>query len=164
MNCVLNQLEQEELLLGYTSGSLDAATTRTYQRHLAACPDCQRLVDLQMTVFRTMSEWEAPAVSADFDSRLMAEIRAQNPPLPWGQRLLQWIGWPPMQHPFRWAMATMPLAAVALGFFFWQANEGTMQQALDAKELQEVERTLDDLEALQALHPSEKPSTPQELL
>jgi hypothetical protein len=39
-----------------------------------------------------------------------------------------------------------------------------MQHALDAKELQEVERTLDDLEALQALHPSEKPSTPQELL
>jgi hypothetical protein len=38
-----------------------------------------------------------------------------------------------------------------------------VQQALDAQELQEVERSLDDIEALQALHPNEKATTRQEL-
>lgn len=168
MNCVLPQHEQEELLLGYTTGSLDAATARSYQKHLAGCADCRKLVDLQLAVFRGMEEWEAPAVSADFDAKLMAQIRAQEPAQPWGQRLLAWFGWPPTQHPFRWAMAGMPLAALAVGLFLWPQNDTAIQQALDAKELQEVERSLDDLEALQALHTADtaasKPAAPQELL
>ncbi len=164
MNCVLEQHEQEDLLLGYTTGSLDLATARTYQQHLATCPDCRRLVDLQNGVFQTMAAWETPKVSADFDAKLMAQIRAQHPPQPWGQRLLEWFGWPPTQHPFRWAMAGMPLAALALGLFFWPQADGNVQQALDAQELQEVERSLDDIEALQALHGSDKAAAPQELL
>jgi anti-sigma factor RsiW len=164
MNCVLNQHEQEELLLGYTTGSLDAATARTYQKHLTTCPDCQRLVDLQTEVFRAMSAWEAPAVSEGFDARLMAQLRAQHPPPSWSRRLVQWLGWPPAQHPFRWAMAGMPLAALALGLYFWPQPETNLQQAFDAQELQEVERSLADIEALQALHPSEKTAAPQELL
>jgi anti-sigma factor RsiW len=164
MNCVLNQHEQEELLLGYTSGSLDPATARTYLKHLTSCADCQRLAGLQMEVFRTMSAWEAPAVSQDFDARLMAQLRAQHPPPSWSRRLMQWLGWPPAQHPLRWAMAGMPLAALAMGLYFWPQPEPNLQQAFDAQELQEVERSLDDIEALQALHPSEKAAAPQELL
>jgi anti-sigma factor RsiW len=151
MKCVLNKLEQEELLVNYVFGSLDLDTANTYRHHLDTCPECQELVDLQIAVHKTMGEWEAPTVSADFDRKLLSRIReTAAAPSAW-LRFVRWIGWPPAQYPVRWAMACAPVAALAIGLAFWPA--APVDTALvEADDLQEVERTLDDLEALQALH------------
>ncbi len=156
MNCVLNKMEQDELLVGYVCGGLDAATARTYEQHLAGCAECRELVQLQMSVEKTMVEWEAPEVSADFDGRLWARIRETEGAPAWWTRLGRWIGWPPAQYPWRWAMACAPAAALAIGLALWNpAGPGESAALVDANELREVERALDDLEALQALHASD---------
>ncbi len=155
MKCILNATEQEELLLGYTAGTLDGEAARTFQRHLTTCAECNQMVALQQMVDVTLNEWKMPEVSASFDAKLMAQIRAiESKP----GFLERWFG------SWKWAVAAVPACALALTVYFWPAPA---PPALEAHEVVEVERTLDDLEAFQALHQAgteKTPDTQQELL
>jgi anti-sigma factor RsiW len=152
MNCILNPDEQENLLLGYSSASLDAATSHAYERHLTSCEQCRTLVELQKQLDESLSDWEAPAVSPDFDQKLFARIHAeQSAPLPWWQNLSVFgFGWKPL--------VPVGVALLALVVFFtWNPEPAPVAQGetVRAEELAEVEKALDDFEALQALHQPE---------
>jgi len=145
MNCILNTNEQEKLLLGYCSAILDPETTRTYARHLSVCEHCRTMVELQKMVDESLGDWLPPTLSENFDQKLFARIRAeQEAPKPW------WhfnFGWKP----------AIPLAlAVILLAVFLVRNPGKSelaqpQDGIKADEIAEVEKALDDMEALQAL-------------
>jgi anti-sigma factor RsiW len=162
MKCILNTNEQEELLLGYTSATLAPETARTFERHLSTCEHCQTMLALQTMVEESLSDWKAPEVSEDFDQRLMARLRAEQAEAqPWWKEflVLQW-SWKPL--------VPIALAALALGVFLWQPAESpiTAQQvdAIQAEEIEQAERALDDMEALRALGQPEQPTSPQESL
>jgi anti-sigma factor RsiW len=150
MNCILTPTEQENLLLGYSSAGLDAATSQAYERHLAGCEQCRTLLELQRQLDESLTDWEAPAISPDFDQKLFARIHAeQAAPLPWWKDLSVFgFGWKPL--------ATAAVALLALVVFLtWTPEPAPIAQQADtvrAEELAEVEKSLDDFEALQALH------------
>jgi anti-sigma-K factor RskA len=148
-NCVLNVNEQESLLLDYTSGVLGADKLPAYERHLVSCGHCRELVDLQKLALETLSDWEAPAVSGDFDARLFAEIRASE-----AAAAPAWNGWRQF-----WSflgdwrvLASAAAAAIALVFFLSRPVDQPVPDALRAEELAQVEQALEDVEALNALH------------
>ena len=158
MNCILNTQEQEELLLGYTAASLDTETARTYTRHLSSCEHCRDLVSLQKVVDQSLSDWQMPELSRDFDRKLFAKIRLEKTPpkslwQQWNpaQFLTSFGGWKPMLIV---ALATITFAVVLTRT---QSGNKLVQQAetIQANEIEQVELALDDIEALQSLHQSE---------
>ena len=156
MNCILNTNEQEELLLGYCSAILDPETTRTYARHLASCEHCRTMVELQKMVDESLGDWLPPTLSENFDQKLFARIRAeQEAPKPW------WhfnFGWKPA--------IPLALAAILLAVFLVR-NPGKSelaqpQDGIKADEIAEVEKALDDMEALHALSTADTAPAPKE--
>jgi anti-sigma-K factor RskA len=144
-NCVLNAQDQENLLLDYATGALDGDKLAAYQRHLGACAECREMVELQRQAFWALEEWEAPAVSTDFDARLFQKIRETEAAAPW---------WKPLQ--FLWNWRTMvpvgAAAAVALAAFLMRPADVAAPDSLQGEDLAVVEQTLEDMEALHALH------------
>jgi len=162
MNCILNTNEQEELLLGYCSATLDAETARTFSRHLNTCQDCRELVDLHKILDQSLVDWQAPEVSSDFDQKLFARIRLEeSKPQPWWQFFAKLeFGWKPL----------IPLAAlVAIFAVFLSRTPQVIDTAqggdsIKADEIELVERALDDMEALQLLHPTNPAQASKESL
>lgn len=99
---------------------------------------------LERLVDQALDDWKAPEVGASFDRNLLAKIRAEN------ARPSLFTGW-------RWATAALPALGLAMAIYFWPAAPKSSFEAIQAHELVEVERTLDDLEALQALHQTDAP-------
>lgn len=147
MNCTLKPAEQEDLLLRHIAGeSLPA-----YQHHLTTCAHCRELVDLHSA----LNDWAAPPVSTDFDQRLWARIHAgAQHTHPWYVRWFRFdLGW-------RLALPAA-LAACLLGGYLLLPRATEPQEIIRAEEIESAERTLEDLEALQALHsPAEDPGSP----
>ncbi len=161
MNCILNTNEQEELLLGYCSAKLDPDTSRTYVRHLATCEHCRTMVQMQELVDETLTDWSPPALRQDFDQKLFARIRAeQEAPKPWWQIFSQFsMGW----------KMSIPLALAALLLIVYlvrdPSNNSELAQQNDtikADEIEQVEKALDDMEALQALSTAESAPSAKE--
>lgn len=143
MNCILNTTEQEELLLGYCSASLELDTARTYERHLQSCEHCRLMVESQKMLDETLADWQAPAPTSNFDQKLFARIHAEQAKAQsWWQ---PWLSWKPL--------VPVALAAMALAFFLIRTPESPQpSDMIQADQIEQAERALDDYEALQALH------------
>jgi anti-sigma factor RsiW len=137
MNC-----QHKELLIAYCTGRLESETAADVERHLETCAACVRLRDEQQAAWRALDVFEAPHISAGFDLRLYRRIETDGPPA--------WRRW--FLAPALWRPA-VPLAATAALIL-----AGVVLQRPDAKppaepqaviEVEQVERTLEDLEMLQ---------------
>lgn len=149
MNCKLRSEERDELVLGYEAGLLEAEETQRFKLHLDGCAECREMVQLQSQLDAFFDDWKAPEASADFDSRLMARIRAEEAqPLPWWRQVFAMqLGWK--------VLAPVAMAAVAIVLLVGRGGDTVLPQQAEAiavEDLEKVERTLDDMEALQALH------------
>lgn len=145
--CVFDQAKQEELLLGYVDETLAPDSRRSYERHLSSCGQCEELLQMHSMLNETLDGWNAPEVSLDFDAKLFARIRAEEPRLSFWQRWFgdaNWILRPAIP------MGLAAAALVAVVFFRMAAPEVTPQPQVLANDLPRVERALEDLEALQA--------------
>ena len=153
MNCILNTNEQEELLLGYVSAKLDTETARSYSRHLASCEHCRTMVEMQKILDDSLGDWVPPTLSKNFDQKLFARIRAeQEAPKPWWQTLTNFnFGWKPA--------IPLALASILLVVFLvrdpGKPELAQQQDGIKADEIEQVEKALDDMEALQALSTAE---------
>ncbi|MBZ2185972.1 MAG: hypothetical protein K7J46_14775 [Bryobacter sp.] len=144
MNCLLKPPEQQALLFRYLAGDLTGETLCSWQRHVASCPDCQHLVQSQENLEAILSSWQPPAISADFDQKLWARIELDRQHTqPW------WLRYLSLDWGWRLAVPAALTACLILGFFVLSPAPEVMQ----AEDIEQVERMLDDLEALQALHP-----------
>ena len=162
MNCILKTHEQEELLLGYCCAALEPETARTYERHIQSCSYCRSMLELQQLVDESMNDWKAPEVSENFDRKLFARIRREEArPQAWWQILFpaSW-GWKPA--------IPLALAALALVVFMLRSPDpstlGQQGDGLKSDEIELVERALDDIEALHALHHTDAESAQKEVL
>jgi anti-sigma factor RsiW len=77
MKCPMEAQENSELLLAYSSGSLDAERTATLEEHLGVCAACRKFAGGQRAVREALDSWEAPPVSPDFDRRLYQRIQTE---------------------------------------------------------------------------------------
>ena len=163
-NCILNNYEQEELLLGYCTATLDSETSRTYTRHLVSCEHCRDLVQMQKLVDESLADWQAPELSHDFDRKLFARIHSEETsPKAWWQQVFSTQFF---SNSWAWKPALgIALATIALVVFITRSpgttNLAQQSDTIQASEMEQVELALDDIEALQSLQSSDDSPAPE---
>ncbi len=145
MNCPIESSENAELLLDYCARRLDAERAAILDAHMDVCEACRRLRDGQQALWASLDQWESAEVSADFDRRLYRRIEAEEAGQRWWQRLF--------------VRPAIPLTAtaglvLAVGFLLHQPSRPPVSPdpAPAAADVEQVERTLEDLEMLRQLN------------
>ena len=145
MHCPMEQ-RNSELLVGYAAGELDPETARALERHLETCAVCHALAAGQVAVWEALDTWETPPVSPDFDRRFYHRVREE----------VRFSWWERLWRPFRPipVFHALPLAAAAcmllIGGLILQhpGKIGPVEPRRETVRVDQVERTLDDLELL----------------
>ena len=156
MICPLLSEDSMAVLLDYSAGRLDQTQTALFERHVESCESCAAFLGEQTSLWQTLGEWETPPVSLDFNRRLWRRIdglRSQ----PWYRRFsasVRFGGWKP----------AIPLAAgvfvVAAGFMMDHRGLTPVSPSAAAGggvsviEVDQVEKTLDDIQLLKQLDTS----------
>jgi hypothetical protein len=148
MRCPIEAQENAELLLSYSARKLDPDSTALLEGHIEECAACREFRDGQRALWEALDEWEARPVSPDFDRRLYRRIEEQDR-MAWWARIFG-----PLRPAF--LRPALPLAATAClvlvaGFLMVEPGKVAGPVAMDnqlAPEVEQVERTLDDLDML----------------
>src|SRR5438067_7891133 len=155
MICPIETKDNAELLLAYCARKLDPETQIILERHVAVCPACQEFQARQQAVWQALDAWEAMPVSADFDRRLYRRIEEENARASWWSRLMR-----PFRPMFEAPLMSrsVPLAAavcllVVAGVILERPQTISIREDVAADrteiiQLDQVERTLDDMEML----------------
>ena len=139
MRCPIHSHETAEVLLAYCDRRLAPEAVADLERHMEVCPACRAFCQGQRMVWNALDAWEMAPVSPDFDRRLYDRIE-QDSQAAWWTRL-HFRKVIPMA-----AAACLLVAAGALFDYSGQAPEET-----DVVQIEQVERTLDDMELLRQL-------------
>jgi anti-sigma factor RsiW len=147
MRCPIETEENAELLLSYSARRLDPDRREALEAHMAACASCREFRDGQAALWEALDQWEARPVSMDFDRRLYRKIEEQQQ-LGWWARIFG-----PSRPMF--LRPALPLAATAClllvaGFIIDTPGRGPapVVEGQQVREVEQVERTLDDMEML----------------
>lgn len=156
MQCPMENAENAEVLLDYCARKLSGKPLEQFEGHLEICPKCKEFCSRQEAVWNALDVWDAEAVSEQFDSKLYARIEAfEN--RSWWKRL--------SGRDFPWRPAVSlggACAALAVALLVHgpvnppkpaspNVHETTRVEALEPEQ---IERTLEDLEMLKQLSPS----------
>jgi hypothetical protein len=162
MQCPIQNDEAAGFLLDYCAQKLDAGRTAAVEDHLRICPSCRELVDAQKAMWDTLDAWDGMVASPDFNRRLYARVEAEESRgilAKWTSVLVarwQFMAWRPA---VRVALACATVVAA-----LWIQAPGN--PALDREEpqakvervdVEQVERTLQDLDMLKQLSPQVAP-------
>lgn len=161
MDCLHNNKQGADILIEHLAGTLAPARRAELDRHTKDCPDCRRLLE----VWNHLDDFQAPALSSDFDHRLYARI-ANEARLPWWRRMLlpSVSLWQPLWRPVLPLAAACAVLVLALVVRDPDAVPGTGQSVSDSVKQVSVERfdrsqadqlvqALDDLELLSPITP-----------
>ena len=85
MRCPIES-RKTDLLLEYSGRGLESAEARNLEQHLKSCTGCRDFVAGQRAVWAALDEWEAPAISAEFNRRLYDRIETQ---VSWWERVVR---------------------------------------------------------------------------
>ncbi len=136
----------EDILLDYVAGALAPAQAAGFERHAKECSRCDALVASQASVWRSLDEWKPEPVSAEFNRELWRRIDADAAAPSWTARLHFWKQLAPL---------AALLALVATGFVMDHHSQppaaAPASVAVSASEADQLERTLDDLQLLEAV-------------
>ncbi len=153
MNCPIKNEVESSVLLEYAADRLPASERAALERHLQVCGSCSAIVNAQRATFSGLDAWDALPVSADFDRKLYARI-AQEDSGSWRRFLPRFAvrGWRTAFAP-----AAAVCAALVAAVLLQNPTIAPIQPARDAvthmelSEVEQVERTLEDLEMLRQL-------------
>jgi anti-sigma factor RsiW len=143
--CSFDETVAEELIIGYTAGTLEPQAAVAFERHLSLCSRCRRLAAEQRAVWSALDAWQPAAVSPDFDQRLSQRIADSRLLFSRLSAFARSI-WRP----------ALPLAiCAALAGIFLLRDSGTGSRAVDirssARIEQQVEHALDDMDMLKQI-------------
>ena len=144
--CPSRDKESTEMLLEYCAGSLDAETVARLEAHMLECSACRELVELQQAVWDALGEWDAAEVSPDFDRKLFPGIE-QYERSPWWRYLLHPLT-PFSLRPALPLLAACLVLIAALMIRTPAVIDTPPQTRGDKVDIEQVERTLDDLDML----------------
>jgi hypothetical protein len=145
MKCPMESEENRELLLEYGTGERGAGSA-AFARHLEDCSACQGFVAGRRAVWAALDEWEAPAISANFNRQLHQRIEQEGS---WWDRLFQ-----PLRPLLTWN--GLPVAAAAclvftVGVMFERPARVAPQAntiRVEAFEPEQIVNAIEDLEML----------------
>jgi hypothetical protein len=145
MKCPMESEENRDLLLEYGTGACGPRSA-AFARHVEDCAACQGFVAGRRTVWAALDEWEAPAISANFNRQLHQRIEQEGS---WWDRLFR-----PLRPLLAWN--GLPVAAAAglvftVGVMF-EHPAGVAPQAntirVEVFEPEQVVNAIEDLEML----------------
>jgi anti-sigma factor RsiW len=143
--------EGAEILVDYCAQTLDPARAVEFERHMEICGDCRRLVQAQSDVWETLDQWTPEPVSADFDARVYARIAQEQAAPAWRQwwwrisrPVSPFAAWKPAVS----LAAACAVLAVAFVVHLPGTGGGASQIAPEKVDIEQVEKTLDDLDIL----------------
>jgi hypothetical protein len=136
--------ENAELLLSYCARTLDAGAAAAMERHVAECAQCGPMAEAQKAVWAALDSWEALPVSEDFDRRLFEKLD-EDRRRPFWRALMPRLEWKPA-----FGLAAAGLSACAFLLMRQQppAIEPASEVFADTVDVEQVERTLEDLDML----------------
>jgi hypothetical protein len=138
MDCPMQNGGGADFLMDYAARKLDAAKASLVEDHLAVCPGCAGFVETQRVVWDALEEWDRIEIAPDFDRRLYARIEKEKSPR-WMSR----------------KRAGVAGAAVAL-LAVWLSQSPPRLPSFsreDRVDVEQVERSLEDLEMLRQFNP-----------
>ena len=146
------QARNIDRLLTYASQGEGHHCPAELKRHLESCPECARLISEQQAVWRSLDTWEAPAVSPHFETALWSRLEEpQSLRESWRERLQNWMMWQSRPAlPIVAACATVLLAAT-LSVPWLMMSHSPIR--LDQVDIEQVEKTVDDMDLLRTLTP-----------
>lgn len=159
--CPLQEGEQAATFLAWMDGTLEPRARATLELHALECESCRVVIEGQKAVWSALDSWEPDTVSQDFNRRLYAAIDADQAQ-PWWRRIFSAALPFPMRPAVPIAASCLLLIGVGL-FRAPQPVELENKQAgiLERVDVEQVDRSLDDLNLLRELNEELKvePST-----
>ncbi len=162
MQCPMQNNEATGFLLDYCDRKLDAANAALVEKHLQICGSCRELVEAQSAVYKSLQAWSAIDASPDFNRRLYARIEAEKRKSGI-LRLAAMLAERWSLLPRRRVAAFVAVCALLLAAIWIHAplNSQNGEQEPQAKarpvDVEQVERTLQDLDMLHQLNPTFAP-------
>jgi len=151
MNCPSKGKESAEILLDYCAQTLDPIRAAEFEKHIESCDECRRTVAAQHGLWQTLDQWKPAAVPGDFDARLFARIAREAEAPRWRQWWLS-IVHPPVPIALWKPAVSLALAGavLAVGLLVRMPHTGdrTAQMRADKVDIEQVEKTLEDLDIL----------------
>jgi anti-sigma factor RsiW len=149
MKCPMQNRVDEEVLLNYVSGALDAQEAAAFDQHMLACVACREFAHGQKAVWNALDLFEPVSISADFDRRLYQRIEK----LSWWERIVDTLRSPML------VQRGLPIAAAAavlvVAGFVWErpwaapaAPQSPLSAEVQTLQPDQVQHALDDMEML----------------
>jgi hypothetical protein len=150
--CPLQEGEQAGLFLSWMEGAMTAEESARLEEHAAGCASCRELMDGQKAVWAALEGWEPETVSQDFNRRLYAASDAEQAQ-PWWKRAMERA----FPFPLRPAVPVAATCLLVIGVFLFQTPqpvelENKQAVVFDRVDVEQVDRSLDDLDLLRELN------------
>ncbi|MEZ5355684.1 MAG: hypothetical protein R2762_23875 [Bryobacteraceae bacterium] len=152
--CPLQDQELASILLEYCDRTLSPDMAEGLERHFAVCADCREAVEAQRAVWAALDEFKPDFAVGAFDDEVLARVAEESRPR-WG-RLLAWPNFS--------SAPVIPLAAAAMVLMAVMLFRAPLADSTDDNgdgvrflksdlivDVEQVDRTLDDIEMLRQL-------------
>ncbi len=158
MNCLIQTKTSAELI-DYCAGRLGPERAEAVEAHARICPACRELIGSQRAVWQALEHWDAPPVSNHFDRQLYARIdaeeRSSGAIVKWARAAV--ARWSPVSWRLPVAVAAA-CAAVALAIVVEMPADRSAPPPepparMEHVDIEQIERTLDDMTMLKQLAP-----------
>jgi anti-sigma factor RsiW len=156
MSCSIQTKAGAELI-DYCAGRLAPERAQELEAHALVCPSCREIIDAQRAVWQALEHWDAPPVASAFDRELYVRIDAEER----SSGLVKWAAarW----SPFSWhtpVAVAAACAAVLLAIVVEIPGSRAVSQPAEPQfrmehvDIEQVERTLEDMTMLKQLAPT----------
>ena len=129
--------------MDHCAGRLEADVAVAVERHIEQCVACREFCKAQARVWSALDVWDPEPISESFDASLLERIEEGDRASLWN-----WI-WRP-------AIPVAAAAIVVVAVLLLRAPNGTNTpvegQNVDVVDVDQVEKTLDDLDMLKQLY------------
>ncbi len=144
------QEKNPEILVDYWAHALEPSRAAELERHIETCANCRHWVGAQDSLWRMLDGWTPAPVSPDFDARLYARIAQEQAAPPWTRWYRRTLYLPQLSI---WKPAlslAVACAILAVGFLVRMPNPNSASSQLrpEKVDIEQVEKTLDDLDIL----------------
>ena|SRR5215469_4891916 len=150
MDCRIYK-EGAEIAVDYCAGTLGSRERADFERHLADCEPCSRVVMAQREVWETLDRWTAPEVSTNFDARLYSKIARENESPAWVRWMRRVLRPPVPMAAWKPAISVAAACAVlAAGLMVRAPRPGDRDHApqIQRVDIDQVQTALDDIDVL----------------
>ena len=167
MDCPSQSRNNAGVILDYCAGRLGPDRAAAMEAHARLCPSCRGMIDEQGAVWKALDGWNASPPSADFDRKLYARIEEEQHSSSAIERWAQSIAarWSPVSWRAPVTVAAV-CATVALAILIDIPGASRVvpptepQARAEHVDIEQVERTLDDMNMLRQFAPVPQSSDP----